>query len=161
METGLAIRIDINSLLPVDLRLARLERMDLREMLEGIGAEIESQTRRRLQVEKTSPEGEDWVDWSETYVSRKHGDSGGHEPHPDQLRSAGGHTILQLDGGLTDSIQYDVDDHEVIVGSNLIYARVHQEGFEGIPARPYVGLSDENTEDVEALALIFVEDLLQ
>ncbi|MGK3272018.1 phage virion morphogenesis protein, partial [Escherichia coli] len=34
------------------------------ELLESIGAVVESQTRRRIIDEKTSPGGERWPDWS-------------------------------------------------------------------------------------------------
>lgn len=34
------------------------------ELLESIGAVVESQTRRRISDEKTSPAGERWEEWS-------------------------------------------------------------------------------------------------
>ncbi|MCZ5371635.1 hypothetical protein O5698_23095 [Escherichia coli] len=37
------------------------------ELLESIGAVVESQTRRRIIDEKTSPGGERWPDWSDGY----------------------------------------------------------------------------------------------
>ncbi|VDS09253.1 Phage virion morphogenesis family protein [Paracoccus haematequi] len=50
-----------------------------------------------------------------------------------------------------------------IVGTNLVYARVHQLGSEDgdIPARPYLGLSGENRREIEALVVDGLEGLLQ
>lgn len=38
------------------------------ELLESIGAVVESQTRRRISSEKSSPAGEKWQDWSDSYA---------------------------------------------------------------------------------------------
>ena len=43
------------------------------ELLESIGAVVESQTRRRISDEKTSPAGERWEEWSEGYSKTRSG----------------------------------------------------------------------------------------
>ncbi|WP_332832872.1 hypothetical protein [Escherichia coli] len=43
------------------------------ELLESIGAVVESQTRRRIIDEKSSPGGERWPDWSDGYKKTRHG----------------------------------------------------------------------------------------
>jgi len=115
------------------------------ELLESVGALVESQTRRRIQEEKESPEGEAWEAWSERYAATRHG----------------GNSLLQGEGDLLDSIQYLAGDDEVEVGSNLVYAATHQYGDpgRGIPARPYLGLSDEDEQEIDELIRDFAGDL--
>lgn len=137
------------------------------ELLESIGGVVESQSRRRISDEKTSPAGEKWQDWSEAYRETRHGNQ----------------SLLQGDGGLMDSIQHIVERGRVRVGSPLAYAAVHQDGFAGnvsvsshkrlitqafgralkhgvwqtvgahqrlmnMPQREYLGLSSENSEEL-------------
>lgn len=85
------------------------------ELLESIGAVVESQTRRRISDEKSSPAGEKWQDWSEGYSRTRHGNQ----------------SLLQGNGDLLDSIQFIVERGHVRVGSPLGYAGVHQDGFSG------------------------------
>lgn len=113
-------------------------------LLDVVGSEIESQTRRRIAEEKKAPGGEAWAPWSEEYAARR--------------PSRGG--ILELEGHLLDSITYEVGDAAVEVGSNLAYARRHQEGDEddgGMPARPFVGLSAENERDLQRLVVDWLD----
>lgn len=85
------------------------------ELLESIGAVVESQTRRRISDEKTAPDGTPWAPWSDAYAKTRHG----------------GQSLLQGDGDLLDSIEYQVQRSSVRVGSPLAYAGVHQDGFSG------------------------------
>jgi len=85
------------------------------ELLESIGAVVESQTRRRITDEKTSPAGERWEEWSPGYRKTRNGNQG----------------LLQGNGDLLDSIQYVVERGHVRVGSPLSYSGVHQDGFSG------------------------------
>ncbi|KEA51797.1 MULTISPECIES: phage virion morphogenesis protein [Mangrovibacter] len=137
------------------------------ELLESIGATVESQTRRRISDEKTSPAGEKWQDWSERYRKTRNGNQ----------------SLLQGNGDLLDSIQFITERGRVRVGSPLAYAAVHQDGFSGnvsvsahkrlitqafgralkhgvwqtvgahkrmmnIPQREYLGLSAENNDEL-------------
>ena len=52
--------------------LDRLVQIDTGPLLEGIGAEVESQTRRRIQVDKASPSGKAWPEWSADYAETRH-----------------------------------------------------------------------------------------
>ncbi|MFU8625523.1 phage virion morphogenesis protein [Raoultella ornithinolytica] len=85
------------------------------ELLESIGAVVESQTRRRISDEKTSPAGERWEEWSEGYRKTR----------------SGNQSLLQGNGDLLDSIQYIVERGRVRVGSPLSYSGVPQDGFAG------------------------------
>ncbi|SHG64813.1 phage virion morphogenesis (putative tail completion) protein [Pantoea sesami] len=85
------------------------------ELLESIGAVIESQTRRRIAGEKSSPAGKRWQPWSDGYAKTRHGNQ----------------SLLQGDGDLLDSIQYFASGELVHVGTPLPYGRTHQEGYSG------------------------------
>lgn len=145
MSVGLVIQ-DFGSLDFVDARVKRLSFLDMRELLDVIGAEGESQTRRRIQEEKRGPDNEYWDPWSEKY---------------EKTRSSA-HSLLVGTQELLDSIQYEIETDAVSWGSNLIYARTHQQGDDDreIPARPFLGLSDENEDAVNKLVVKFIEDLL-
>lgn len=86
-----------------------------RELLNIIGGVAESQTRRRIQTEKTAPDGTPWQDWATPYAKTRHGNQ----------------SLLQADGGLLDSIEFNVKGDAVHLGSPLAYARTMQEGFTG------------------------------
>lgn len=136
------ISIDLRKLAPVRRRLAALSHMRLGQLYEALGSEVEAQTRRRLSEEKTDPDGEPWDDWSEAYAASR--------------KSSGG--ILDLNGALIDSIAYEVTGSAVVVGSNMVYALVHNEGDDdmGIPERRYLGVSDENLDDLGELVMDFI-----
>ena len=139
--TGLEIRIESEAVGRLNRRISELAAglTDFRPLLEAIGAEVESQTRRRISEEKASPDGTPWQPWSEAYGETRHG----------------GHSLLEGEGDLLDSIQYVVEGDRVEIGSNLIYAAIHQHGGDEvgipIPARIYLGLSPENEEDLLAI----------
>ena len=134
--------IDLRQLLPLRRRLMMLSDLRLQRLFDILGSELESQTRRRLSSEKTDPDGARWVEWSDAYEAVR--------PKKGGLRD--------LDGGRVDSIAFETSSDAITVGSNLVYALVHQEGDEemGIPARPYLGVSDDNLEDLGQLVVDFI-----
>lgn len=146
--SGLTLRADLSALGRVESRLARLTQADRGQLLENMGAVLESSTRNRIQSEKTDPEGNSWPDWSPAYAETRHG----------------GHSLLSADGGLLDSIRSDVRGDEVEVGTNLVYGAVHQFGGAEvdmpIPARPYLGVSAEDEQDILAVTDDWLDGLL-
>lgn len=104
------------------------------DALESIGAEVESQTRRRLEDKEGAPDGTPWAPWSERYAATR----------------VENQSMLESSGALIDSIQWDVIGDDVQVGTDRIYGAVHQFGFakRKIPARPYLGLSTDNEQEV-------------
>ena len=138
------LSISLVGLLPLRRRLDGLNRKRTQQLLDVVGSELESQVRRRITDEKRAPDGSAWPDWSKGYAARR--------------PSKGG--ILDLEGHLLDSITYETRPDAVEVGSNLVYARRHQEGdggARGIPRRAYLGLSDENLRDLGDLVVKFLE----
>ena len=82
-------------------------------LLNLIGVEVESQTRRRISEEKTAPDGSAWDAWSERYAKKK----------------SGNNSLLDASGQLLKSITYQIKGNQLHVGSNVPYAAMHQDGF--------------------------------
>lgn len=143
----IAIDMRVEGIESVDQALARLDPLSAGELLNGLGRMIQEQTRRRIGEEKTAPSGEAWK------------------------RNRAGTSILFQSGALARSIDYAVQGESVTVGSGMIYAAIHQFGGTitpkkakrlvfrignrtifarkvTIPARPYLGISGENAEDI-------------
>lgn len=141
---SVSLRTDFSGIERLQARIGRLANPDRRALGEQLGSLVESQTRRRLSEDQESPDGVPWAPWTPDYAKSRHG----------------GQSLLQGEGDLIDSITFDVQNDQVEVGSNLIYARIHQEGGEagmapgpaGIPARPYLGFSNDNLAEIQAVA---------
>ncbi len=134
MSTSLVF--DLGGIAQASQRIAALDDLNNELLLDAIGAEVETQTRRRIREEKTAPDGTPWPEWSENYAETRHG----------------GHSLLMGDGDLEDSIQYLIGNDQVEIGSNLVYAAHHNFGGNdigtGIPQREYLGFSEENLIDI-------------
>ena len=109
---SISIRYQFSQVENVARAMHAIENLNKHELLDELGAEVESQVRRRIHDEKHSPEGIPWPAWSPAYAKTRHGNQ----------------SLLQGDGGLLDSIQYVVSGGEVEIGSNLPYAAIHNEG---------------------------------
>lgn len=114
----------------------QLRAMDLRAPLAEIGAMLLTSTQDRFEKEQ-APDGSPW------------------EP----LATPVGRPILRDTVRLYQSLTYAVDRNQVEVGSNVVYARIHQLGGETgrghaakIPARPYLGMS--KADEREALEIV-------
>ena len=131
----------------VDRALQKLDPLAAGEMLTGIARMIQEQTRRRITSDKAAPSGEGWK------------------------RNREGTSTLYRSGTLARSIDYSVSGDAAIVGSGLVYAAIHQFGGTivpkkakrlvfrlgnrtvfarkvTLPARPYLGLSATDREDI-------------
>lgn len=177
---SVALSYNLGSVNRLRDRIALLGKVDRRGLLDIVGGEVESQTKRRIETEKSSPNGLPWAAWSERHAATRHG----------------GHSALEEEGHLLGSIDHQVVGDSVEIGSNLVYARIQQEGsgsepvtvpahkrlitqvfgrelsfgvwasvgtydfVQNIPARPYLGLSGENEHDVEAIVDTFIDGVL-
>ncbi|TDT86401.1 phage virion morphogenesis protein [Pseudodesulfovibrio indicus] len=150
---SVTLQVSMGELERLASRIGALGNLDTRPLMDEAGALLESQTRRRIDEEKTAPDGTPWEPWSESYAASRH--------H--------GQSLLNASGALLDSIAYAVGiggDH-VEWGSNLVYAAAHNFGLDmslvgsrrriTIPAREYLGLSVENEEDLAALVDDFID----
>lgn len=121
------------------------------DLADEIGVLIENSTKRRITDEKAGPDGQAWAAWSEAY---------------DETRNHGQHSLLVGEGDLRDSIQSFTTGSDVTVGTNLVYGAIHQfgggeVGKPGLPARPYLGLSDLDRADISTLVTGRIEELMQ
>ncbi len=137
-----------------------VERLEQSELLDSIGRYFQEDTRERIEVTKTSPDGQAWA--------------------PNRQ----GTSTLYDSGNLSASIDYAVSGSSVAIGSGLIYALIHQKGGEikpknadrlafmvgnqlvfamkvTIPARAYLGASAENREAVLLMIVDTIAELFQ
>jgi len=146
--TSTAIEIRLDGQTALQQRLELLPAMQLDPLRHNIGALVESQTRRRIHEEKESPDGKAWEKWGANWASSRHK----------------GHGLLENEGDLLDSIHFVVAGGDILVGSDLVYAAIHQFGGDEvgipIPERPYLGMSDDNWGDVADVADAFVTRVL-
>jgi phage virion morphogenesis protein len=137
---GTALQIDLQAMETVRRRIQALGSTDLSPLVADIAATVESQTRRRLGKEKRAPDGSAWAPWSEGYRGRR---------------------MLERSGALIDSIHHKLYGDQAEVGSNLVYAAIHQFGGaevgKAIPARPYLGLSDDNMDELAETVDAWIE----
>ncbi|WP_431474801.1 phage virion morphogenesis protein [Marinobacter sp. KM021] len=141
---SIGVQYDLASVARLQERIAKLGEIDRRGLLEQLAGVAESQTRKRINEEQQSPAGEPWQAWSADYAATRHG----------------GQSLLQGEGNLVDSITSEIEGDEALIGSNLVYAAIHQHGGTpdmapgpaGIPAREYLGFSQDNLDEIEAVA---------
>lgn len=90
-------------------------------------------------AKQQSPEGDPWEPLSESYKKRKKRNK---------------NKILILDSLLSGTLRYQVTANSLSFGTDRIYGATHQFGRDeaGIPARPFLGLS--NADENEVLRLI-------
>lgn len=136
---GLAIYQTVEGIPRVVEILSGVANFELDDLAYNIGALLESATQERIAEEKSGPGGEAWPAWSPGYAATRHG----------------GHSLLMGEGMLQGSIQNHSEGPAAIVGTNLVYGAIHQFGGEevgsNIPARPYLGVSEQDGRDVEEL----------
>lgn len=146
---GVYATADLQGLAPAIARLNAIgDQRRVGEGLAQIGGLIESQTRRRFD-ERTAPSGEAWAPWSEAY----------------RLGRRKGQTLLVASGAFRDSMAWDLSGDELRVGSNMVFAALHQEGgtddmpagAAAVPARPFLGVSDDNAREIEEALADWIE----
>lgn len=116
---------------------------DLSEPMNDIAAVLESATEGAFEAEADPVTGQAWQSLSDAYLKAN------------PKRQSG--KILQVSaGGLAASVTADSGDFWAAIGSNKIYAAIHQfggtddmpAGPAGIPARPYLGVSREDEQSM-------------
>lgn len=151
--SGVELSVDID-LSEAQAALARLSAGQIDQLAYEIGALVEDQTKLRIMDEKRAPDGMPWAPWSEAYAESLK-----------RRNRRNPRSLLVGVGDLRDSIQNYTTGETVKVGSNLIYAAIHQFGGEAvgmnIPARPYLGLSADNATAIEEFVADRLEELLQ
>lgn len=131
---------------------------NLRQPFEEIGAALRSSTEQRFEDE-VDPEGDPWEELTERtqnqLVTRR--------------RKRGPDHILRRKGLLYQSLTYAATHADVAVGSNRIYAAIHQlggtddmdPGPAAVPARPFLGVSDEDEREIEEILMEHLQRALR
>lgn len=145
---SISIVVDSSDFGDVFRKLRPLTEFDEVELMSTIGALGESQTRRRIEEEKTGPDGQAWAP-----------------------NTQGTPILVETGQHLLYSIAWTASANEAEWGSTWEYAHVHQAGMTikpknakalqfqiggqfvtaksvTIPARPFVGLSDDNRQEI-------------
>lgn len=115
------------------------------EFLDEVGGQLATSTQDRFDA-GVGPDGKAWK------TSQR-------------AASKGGKTLID-DGHLVGSITHDATSDYVDVGSDQVYAAIHQfggnagrGGFTVIEARPFLGVSDQDEKMIEDTAFEFLEYL--
>ena len=154
MAQGAQIDVGIEEVGAVKKMLARapLSNADRERLLQDVGQIVEEQSKERFETQQ-SPAGDTWKDLAEktqAYYLR---------------RGWTGRSLLVGEGLLRDSMTHDIKDGAlaVLVGATMVYAAVHQFGFakKKIPARPYLGISQDDARAVENAAAAFLGRIIR
>jgi len=128
------------------------------DLMEGIGAEVAKFSRDRITGRRnTAPDGSQWEPLVLSTILRKKKKGLGHQG-----------TLMER-GRLWWNIQAaNATEDTVDVGSDCVYARVHQLGGKTgrghaatIPARPYLGVSRDEEPMLQRWIEMWVKDLLE
>lgn len=140
---GVRIEVKDREVLAVLDELAdRIANID--EPLRDIGEHLLNTTRERFD-RQVAPDGTPWAPLNPAYRARK-------KKNADK--------ILVLDGYLYGLLRYQVSDSELELGTDRVYGATHQLGDpeRNIPARPYLGISDTDREDVLDILREYLEE---
>jgi phage virion morphogenesis protein len=124
-------------------RLTGLSLLRHEVLLGKLGSEMLRQNRERLDVLKEGPDGQKWPAWSAKYAASSGGEG----------------DLLEKSHKLLDSLAVEQGPDAVSVGSDLLYAIAHLQGStnRNIPARPFLGFSDDNIAELQVIAQEFLE----
>lgn len=164
-----SIRVEVNAE-KASAALAAFARASFFGLMTTLGALVTGQTKRRIAVEKRSPDGTPWKPLSAlTIAGRRKGSS----------------SPLTDTGRLLGSIDYTAGARSVVVGTNVFYAGFHQDGVKSIkpksaralaipmggggfafaketsiPARPFMGISAANMIEIKAAVNAWLDTVM-
>lgn len=159
-KTGIALTIRPEGIEALNAALDRLRRRDLKVALKDIGMSMVVATQRRFEAE-TDSTGRPWRPLSAATLASRAGGRlytrrGRLTARATRLMNSG--RILRNSNRLFASINHQLDARGVEIGSNLVYARIHQLGGQAgrgrkvtIPARPYLGLNQADVDRCVAI----------
>jgi phage virion morphogenesis protein len=125
------------------LRVSRLAAFEPDQLLTVLGNLLRSQTLRHFE-EEAGPTGK-WASLRPSTSARKRGGQG---------------QILTDKGQLRGSVSAVIGASEVEVGTNLFYGKFHQYGTRKMVARPFLGLTNGDRDEVERTVDAFMTSLI-
>ena len=105
---------------------------DLTPVFQDIGEAMLNVTRERFNTQ-TAPDGTPWKPLSPAYAL---------------VKKQNVAQILTLYGRLRGTLTYQAGPKEVRIGTPLVYGATHQFGRGAIPARPFLGLSQSDEQEL-------------
>jgi phage virion morphogenesis protein len=134
---GIEVRLDERSYKEILDALSKASMPDLEAIARFAGGELSDISAKAFRTESDPASGAKWAAIKPREKSAKH--PGTTSP------------ILRDRGHLMDSLTYEAfGDGSVLFGSNMVYARIHQQGGAAgrghkslIPARPYMGVPQD------------------
>ncbi|WP_413874160.1 phage virion morphogenesis protein [Albidovulum sp.] len=146
--TGVSVSVELDTAAAAEA-LARLTPDELDYIAYGAGQLIENQTKERITTGKASPDGVPWAPWSKAY---------GETRRP-------GQSLLLSEGHLLTSIKNYTQGDVAEVGTPLVQGAIHQfggagAGKPGLPARPFLGLSEADRREIDRLVIDTIGELL-
>lgn len=104
---------------------------DLTPLTQAIGSVLEGSTRQRF-ADKKDPNGVSWVVLMPSTIQAKNGRS----------------KILVDSGDLLRSITFHASADSVVIGTDRPYGKYHQTGTKHMPQRAFLGLSEQDKNDI-------------
>ena len=114
----------------IKAQISRLH--NLKPFWQLVGMYVQRRTVKERFDKEQSPDGVKWRALSAARIKQRR-----------RRHKTGSMKILQDTGELRRSIQYEAEKNHVRIGSNLKYARIHQFGGRHIPARQFLGVTDD------------------
>ena len=111
--------------------------LNLQPLWQLVGMYVQKQTIKERFYKEQAPDGTKWKPLSPARIKQRM-----------KRHKSGNMKILQDTGELRRSVQYEVGQTYVRIGSNLIYARTHQFGRGKIPARPFLGVTPNEQQHI-------------
>lgn len=112
----------------------------MRQFWASVGSYVQRQTIRERFNKEQSPDRQKWKPLAPSTVKRRL-----------KRHKKGNMRILQDTGELRRSIAFEAGDSSVRIGSKLKYARTHQFGRGKIPARPFLGVTDNEKKHITSM----------
>lgn len=149
----------------VEITLRNLASADLRGVSEEIGEILLSSTKGRFRT-SIGPDGTRWKPHAP--IPEPQGDAK-KKRRRKKKRKTRTRTLLLDTGRLRGSIHYAVTQDGVQVGTNVVYARAHQLGYDPetdggkgpvkLPPRPYLGVSQDDERDIREALDAWIQEL--
>ena len=155
---SVAVDVELLGLQAAIDTVMNLGRVNKRTALIQLAGVVESQTKRRIISEKTDPEGKAWVPLDNRYAEYRKNTTAT-RPYANNNPN----DILRLSGQLVERVGYVVQGSGAYVGVNSPYAATHQFGDDsrGIPARAFLGISDDNEHEITRALNYYLEQHVQ
>lgn len=115
-------------------RYQNLFRQRLPAMFKVVAKVAQKQTERRVSTEKTDPDGSPWASWSDSYAESRQSF----------------HSLLINSKELFRSFRIVLGREAALMGTEVPYASFVQKGTSTMPARPFLGVSSSNLQDMQA-----------